>query len=69
MRILMEKFVDEFYNIIYNLDEPFGGGLPSWYFFSKIFQKKYKVVVSGVGGDELFEIIIDHLIFKRNKEY
>ena len=48
-----KKFVDEFYNIIDNLDEPFGGGLPSWYFFKNI-SKKYKVVISGVGGDELF---------------
>ena len=31
--------------------------------FSKNISKKYKVVVSGVGGDELLEIIIDHLIF------
>ena len=48
-----DKFLEEFNNIVDNLDEPFGGGLPSWYFFKNV-SKKYKVVISGVGGDELF---------------
>jgi asparagine synthase (glutamine-hydrolysing) len=49
------NFLDDFNKIIDHLSEPFGGGLPSWYFFKNISKKKkYKVVVSGTGGDELF---------------
>jgi len=49
------NFLDDFSKIIDHLCEPFGGGLPSWYFFKNISKKKkYKVIVSGNGGDELF---------------
>lgn len=55
LNIYMENqtFLDGFDDLIIDLDEPFGGGLPSWYFFREI-SKKFKVVISGVGGDELF---------------
>lgn len=39
--------------IITHLGEPFGGGLPSWFLLKEI-SKKFKVVLSGTGGDELF---------------
>ena len=39
--------------IISHLGEPFGGGLPSWFLLKEI-SKKFKVVLSGTGGDELF---------------
>jgi len=49
------NFLDELNKIIDHLSEPFGGGLPSWNFFKNISKKKkYKVLVSGTGGDELF---------------
>lgn len=35
------------------LDEPYAGGIPSWYMY-KMIGKKYKVAFTGVGGDELF---------------
>jgi asparagine synthase (glutamine-hydrolysing) len=35
------------------LDEPYGGGLPSWYVFQQMAQT-VKVGVTGTGGDELF---------------
>jgi asparagine synthase (glutamine-hydrolysing) len=39
--------------MIWYLDEPYGGGLPSWYIFREI-GKQYKVALTGTGGDELF---------------
>ena len=35
------------------LDEPYGGGIPSWFIF-KIMKGKVKVALTGSGGDELF---------------
>jgi asparagine synthase (glutamine-hydrolysing) len=46
-------FVKKLEKIINHLGEPFGGGLPSWFLLEKI-SKKFKVVLSGTGGDELF---------------
>jgi len=39
--------------MVYSLDEPYGGGLPSWYVF-KAMGKDVKVGLTGSGGDELF---------------
>ncbi|MDA9814787.1 asparagine synthase (glutamine-hydrolyzing) [Candidatus Pelagibacter sp.] len=46
-------FTRKLIKIINHLGEPFGGGLPSWFLLEKI-SKKFKVVLSGTGGDELF---------------
>lgn len=45
--------LDELDDMIYHLDEPYGGGLPSWYVY-KMMQGKVKVALTGTGGDELF---------------
>jgi asparagine synthase (glutamine-hydrolysing) len=37
----------------YQLDEPYGGGLPSWYVF-RFMAGDVKVGMTGTGGDELF---------------
>jgi len=37
----------------YHLDEPYGGGLPSWYIY-KMMKGTVKVCLTGTGGDELF---------------
>jgi len=39
--------------MVWSLDEPYGGGLPSWYIF-KSMKGKVKVALTGTGGDELF---------------
>lgn len=39
--------------MVWYLDEPYGGGLPSWYVF-KAMKGKVKVALTGTGGDELF---------------
>ena len=48
-----KNFLDDFEDITSSLDEPYGGGLPSWFVFKQI-SKKYKVAISGTGGDEIF---------------
>lgn len=39
--------------MVWSLDEPYGGGLPSWYVF-EFMAKDVKVGLTGSGGDELF---------------
>lgn len=39
--------------MVWHLDEPYGGGLPSWYVFQFMHQQ-VKVGLTGTGGDELF---------------
>jgi asparagine synthase (glutamine-hydrolysing) len=39
--------------MVWSLDEPYGGGLPSWYVF-RFISEDVKVAMTGSGGDELF---------------
>jgi asparagine synthase (glutamine-hydrolysing) len=39
--------------MVWHLDEPYAGGLPSWYVF-KLIGQDCKVAMTGTGGDELF---------------
>jgi asparagine synthase (glutamine-hydrolysing) len=39
--------------MVWHLDEPYAGGLPSWYVFESI-GRECKVALTGTGGDELF---------------
>ena len=39
--------------MVWFLEEPYGGGLPSWYVF-EFMHREVKVGVTGTGGDELF---------------
>jgi asparagine synthase (glutamine-hydrolysing) len=39
--------------MVWHLDEPYGGGLPSWYIFRSM-AGAVKVAMTGTGGDELF---------------
>ena len=48
-----ECFIRNLNNMVYHLDEPYGGGLPSWFVFKEI-SKHAKVTLTGIGGDELF---------------
>ena len=43
--------LDDLETMVYHLDQPYGGGLPSWEIFKMINEK---VVVSGTGADEIF---------------
>jgi len=48
-----DGLLDELIDMVWALDEPYGGGLPSWYVF-KMMAKDVKVAMTGSGGDELF---------------
>lgn len=47
------ELLNELPQMITALDEPYGGGLPSWFVFKGMAQQ-FKVAVTGSGGDELF---------------
>ncbi|MCK6370543.1 MAG: asparagine synthase (glutamine-hydrolyzing) [Gammaproteobacteria bacterium] len=48
-----DGLLDELVDMIWALDEPYGGGLPSWHVF-KLMAQDVKVAMTGSGGDELF---------------
>ncbi len=48
-----DALLDELEAMVDSLDEPYGGGLPSWFVF-KVMGEKVKVGLTGTGGDEMF---------------
>ena len=48
-----KQLLDDLLPMVWSLDEPYGGGLPSWYVFRAI-ADDVKVAHTGTGGDELF---------------
>lgn len=48
-----EALLDDLEAMVDTLDEPYGGGLPSWYVFREM-GREVKVALTGTGGDELF---------------
>lgn len=48
-----ETLLDELPRMVWHLDEPYGGGLPSWLVFREM-SRSVKVGLTGTGGDELF---------------
>jgi asparagine synthase (glutamine-hydrolysing) len=48
-----ENLLDDLLEMVWHLDEPYGGGLPSWYVF-RFMHEHVKVGLTGTGGDELF---------------
>jgi asparagine synthase (glutamine-hydrolysing) len=47
------ELLDDLPAMVWALDEPYGGGLPSWYVF-RFMAGDVKVGLTGTGGDELF---------------
>lgn len=47
------ELLDDLLAMVWALDEPYGGGLPSWYVF-RFMAEDVKVALTGTGGDELF---------------
>lgn len=47
------SLLDDLVDMVWSLDEPYGGGLPSWAVF-KAMGQEVKVAMTGTGGDELF---------------
>lgn len=48
-----ENLLDDLLEMVWHLDEPYAGGLPSWNVF-KWMSKDVKVGLTGSGGDEMF---------------
>ena len=48
-----EDILDDLNSMISSIDEPYSGGLPTWFVF-KLMSKYLKVGLTGTGGDELF---------------
>jgi asparagine synthase (glutamine-hydrolysing) len=47
------ELLDDLLQMVWALDEPYGGGLPSWYVY-RFMSGDVKVGLTGTGGDELF---------------
>ena len=48
-----QELLSDLAAMVWHLDEPYGGGLPSWYVFREM-SRDVKVGLTGTGGDELF---------------
>ncbi|MGK7873246.1 MAG: asparagine synthase (glutamine-hydrolyzing) [Xenococcaceae cyanobacterium] len=48
-----DELLEDLIQMVWYLDEPYGGGLPSWYVF-QFMSQDVKVGLTGTGGDELF---------------
>lgn len=48
-----EDLLNDLVEMVWHLDEPYAGGLPSWYVF-RMMAEDVKVGLTGTGGDELF---------------
>ena len=48
-----ETLLEDLPRMVWHLDEPYGGGLPSWAVFREM-SRSVKVGLTGTGGDELF---------------
>lgn len=48
-----ERLLDDLVRMVWALDEPYAGGLPSWYVFG-LMSETVKVGLTGTGGDEDF---------------
>jgi len=48
-----DDLLQDLLRMVWHLDEPYGGGLPSWYVF-EFMRDQVKVGLTGTGGDELF---------------
>lgn len=48
-----KRILNDLEKMVWHLDEPYAGGLPSWYIY-EIIGRNVKVAMTGTGGDELF---------------
>ena len=53
MIVETKNYFNDLDKMIYHLDEPYGGGLPLWHVLKNA-GKKFGVILTGLGGDELF---------------
>ena len=60
-----EELLDDLLSMVWFLDEPYGGGLPSWYVYREM-SRDVKVGLTGTGGDELFGNYGKFSVFESN---
>ncbi len=60
------KLKDDLLDMVWYLDEPYAGGLPSYYVF-KFMRQHVTVGLSGMGGDELFGNYGKYLTYLRSR--
>ena len=53
IKINTSQLIKEIPAMVHALDEPYGGGLPSWFIYKQA-SKNFKVILTGTGADELF---------------
>lgn len=58
------RVLDDLWRMVWHLDEPYGGGLPSWYIY-EVIGKDVKVAITGTGGDELFGNYGKYIIYEK----
>jgi len=66
--ILLEprELLSDLVKMVWHLDEPYAGGLPSWYVFREM-SRDVKVGLTGTGGDELFGNYGKFTIYEDNR--
>lgn len=60
-----DELLEDLVAMVWYLDEPYGGGLPSWYVFREM-GREVKVALTGSGGDELFGNYGKFAIYEQN---
>lgn len=61
-----DDLLNDLVRMVWHLDEPYAGGLPSWYVFREM-SKHVKVGLTGTGGDELFGNYGKFCIYEQNR--
>jgi len=51
--INQDEYFEDLSKMVFHLDEPYGGGLPLWHVLKEA-GKNFGVILTGLGGDELF---------------
>jgi asparagine synthase (glutamine-hydrolysing) len=63
-----DKILEDIGKMVWHLDEPYGGGLPSWYIYELI-GRDVKVCLTGTGGDELFGNYWKYTVYEKGGWY
>jgi len=63
-----ERVLQDLERMVWHLDEPYAGGLPSWYIYELV-SRDVKVCMTGTGGDELFGNYSKYRIYEQSSLY
>ncbi len=65
----VNRILEDIAKMVWHLDEPYGGGLPSWYIYEAAKKDGIKVILTGTGGDELFGNYAKYIIYEKPHFY